>query len=55
MILSTLDSGIDVGQGEGINMGHGKFGKNLRSFVMKKMKKIIFPIFDTKFNKRRAF
>ena len=25
-----------------INIGHGKFGKNLRSFVMKKLEKIIF-------------
>ena len=38
----TLDSGIDLGQG--INEGHGKFGKNLGSFVMKKLEKIIFPI-----------
>jgi hypothetical protein len=29
-----LDSGIDVGQG--ISIGQGKYGKNLRSFVMKK-------------------
>ena len=48
MILCTLDSGIEVGQG--INMGHGKFGKNLRSFVMKKPEKNIFPILDTKLN-----
>ena len=45
--LGTLDSGVDVGQ--------GKFGKNLRSFVMKKPEKIIFPLFNTKFNERRAF
>ena len=44
-LVHTLDSVIDVGQG--INVGHGKFGKNLRSFVMKKMEKIIFLIFDT--------
>ena len=39
--VHTLDSGIEV--------GHGKFGKNLRVFLMKKTKKktIIFPIFDT--------
>ena len=43
--MITLESGIDVGQG--INVGHGKFGNNLRSFVTKKPEKIIFPIFDT--------
>ena len=26
------------------SVGHGKFGKNLRFFVMKKQEKIIFPI-----------
>ena len=43
---NTLDSGVDVWQG--INVGHGKFGKILRSFVMKKPEKIIFLFFDTK-------
>ena len=39
-----------------INVGHGKFGKNLRSFVMKKLRKLFLPlIFDAKFNKRWAF
>ena len=45
--LGTLDSRLDVEQ--------QKFGKDLRSFVMKKRKKIIFPILDTKLNERRAF
>ena len=50
--MGTLDSRIDVGQG--INIGHGKFnkknkyralkfGKNLRSFVMKKQRKLFLP------------
>ena len=51
--LTTLDPGIDVGQE--IKVGHGKFGKTLRSFVMKKLEIIIFSISDTKSNKHRAF
>ena len=35
--LGTLDSRVDVGQ--------GKFGKNLRSFVIKKTEKIILSDF----------
>ena len=67
--MLTLDSGIDVGQG--INVGPGKFGKNdkrralnnsrpwkiwqnFEVFIMKPTPNI-FPILDTKFNKRRAF
>ena len=45
----TLDSGIDLGQG--INEGHGKFGKNLGSFVKFRFSKKAFsecPNFNEK-------
>ena len=49
----TLDPRIN--NGKGINLEPGKFGKNLRPFLMKKQEKIIFMIFYTKFNKSKAF
>ena len=63
--MNTLESGIDIGQE--INVGLGKFGQKNKHrawkiwqkfeiFVMKKNgEKNIFPIFYTKFNKRRAY